>query len=120
MHSVDHEVMEALLAPGRGNGASGHGAGKLRLLPAPRLLLVIGPGGATVGSLSGGCVEEALIEDLATGRRVVTTPERLDFGLTEEDTASLACPAAAISKFSSTPNAEGRDPRGLHHDPEPA
>ena len=58
----------------------------------PGSLLVIGPGGATVGSLSGGCVEEALIEDLATGRRVVTTPERLDFGLTEEDTAQLGLP----------------------------
>jgi xanthine dehydrogenase accessory factor len=37
-------------------------------------------------------VEEALIEDLTTGRRVVTTPERLDFGLTEEDTAQLGLP----------------------------
>lgn len=95
MHSVDHEVMEALLAWLQA-GETVHLATVLESYGSsprpPGSLLVVGPGGATVGSLSGGCVEEALIEDLTTGRRVVTTPERLDFGLTEEDTAQLGLP----------------------------
>ena len=95
MHSVDHEVMEALLAWLQA-GETVHLATVLESYGSsprpPGSLLVVGPAGATVGSLSGGCVEEALIEDLTTGRRVVTTPERLDFGLTEDDTAQLGLP----------------------------
>lgn len=95
MHSVDHEVMEALLAWLRA-GKAVHLATVLQSYGSsprpPGSLLVVGPEGATVGSLSGGCVEDALIEDLTVGRRVLTHPERLDFGLTEEDTAQLGLP----------------------------
>ncbi|MBL6714929.1 MAG: XdhC family protein [Pseudomonadales bacterium] len=95
MHSVDHEVMEALLTWLRA-GKAVHLATVLQSYGSsprpPGSLLVVGPDGATVGSLSGGCVEDALIEDLTLGRRVLTQPERLDFGLTEEDTAQLGLP----------------------------
>lgn len=95
MHSVDHEVMEALLTWLRA-GKAVHLATVLQSYGSsprpPGSLLVVGPDGATVGSLSGGCVEDALIEDLTLGRRVLTQPERLEFGLTEEDTAQLGLP----------------------------
>jgi len=48
--------------------------------------------GALVGSLSGGCVEDDLIEKLIAGELVTDTPKLLKYGLAPEDTEKLGLP----------------------------
>ncbi|HSG87639.1 MAG TPA: XdhC family protein [Pseudomonadales bacterium] len=55
-------------------------------------LLACNASGELVGSLSGGCVEDDLIEQLRAGSLVQDEPRRLTYGLAPEDTEKLGLP----------------------------
>ena len=48
--------------------------------------------GEMIGSLSGGCVEDDLLESLRSGDLVTQTPQRLSYGLQASDTERLGLP----------------------------
>lgn len=95
MNNVDTEVLEQLLAWLKTNqhcflctlvktwGSSPRPAGSL---------LACTRDGQTIGSLSGGCVEENLVEQLKTGELAQHKPAYLQYGLTQEDTEHLGLP----------------------------
>ncbi|MCC5870807.1 MAG: XdhC family protein [Gammaproteobacteria bacterium] len=55
-------------------------------------LLACKSDGTLVGSLSGGCVEDDLIEKLIAGELVTDAPQLLKYGLAPEDTEKLGLP----------------------------
>ncbi|MCC5888496.1 MAG: XdhC family protein [Gammaproteobacteria bacterium] len=55
-------------------------------------LLACRKDGTLVGSLSGGCVEDDLIEKLVAGELVTDAPKLLKYGLAPEDTEKLGLP----------------------------
>ncbi len=55
-------------------------------------LLACRQDGALVGSLSGGCVEDDLIEKLIAGELITDTPQLLKYGLAPADTEKLGLP----------------------------
>lgn len=55
-------------------------------------LLACKPDGTLIGSLSGGCVEDDLIEKLVAGDLVTDSPKLLKYGLAPEDTEKLGLP----------------------------
>lgn len=55
-------------------------------------LLAVLPGGAQVGSLSGGCVEEDLVEKLRRGEFSSATPSQVEYGVTAEENERLGLP----------------------------
>lgn len=95
MQSVDHEVLGQLaewLSAGqtawlctivRTYGSSPRPAGSL---------LACNEHGQVVGSLSGGCVEDELIEQLQAGECARSGPELLSYGIRAEDTERLGLP----------------------------
>ncbi len=63
--------------------------------PVGSLLCTNGTG-QTMGSLSGGCVEDDLLEKLQTGQVAATKPEFVQYGLTSEDTERLGLPCGGV------------------------
>ncbi len=55
-------------------------------------LLACNRAGDLVGSLSGGCVEDDLIEKLVAGELITDSPQLLKYGLAPEDTEKLGLP----------------------------
>jgi xanthine dehydrogenase accessory factor len=55
-------------------------------------LLAVGPAGETVGSLSGGCVEDDLVAALRAGEIARDRPELLRYGLSADDRTRLGLP----------------------------
>lgn len=55
-------------------------------------LMACNASGTQAGSLSGGCVEEDLIERLRTARTAVSGPELVDYGLSPEENERLGLP----------------------------
>lgn len=55
-------------------------------------LLALNDAGGLSGSLSGGCVEDDLIEALRSGRIAADSPVRLDYGVDAADTERLGLP----------------------------
>ncbi|MFM7785738.1 MAG: XdhC family protein, partial [Gammaproteobacteria bacterium] len=55
-------------------------------------LMACNGAGEQAGSLSGGCVEEDLIERLRSGRCAAGSPELVDYGLTAEENERLGLP----------------------------
>jgi len=94
MQSQDQEVLEqvaAWLRAGRApylctivktSGSS----------PRPVGSMLACDGGQTVGTLSGGCVEEDLLEKLAAGEIEAAIPKKLDYGVSAEENERLGLP----------------------------
>lgn len=59
-------------------------------------MLACNGAGQTVGSLSGGCVEDDLIERLQTGALAIGKPKYMEFGLQQADTESLGLPCGGL------------------------
>ncbi|NKB97661.1 MAG: hypothetical protein GKR90_04050 [Pseudomonadales bacterium] len=55
-------------------------------------LLACNNAGKIVGSLSGGCVEDDLLEKLTTGQLAATGPQFFQYGITAEETEKLGLP----------------------------
>lgn len=55
-------------------------------------LLTCNKTGKIVGSLSGGCVEDDLLEKLTTGKLAATGPQFFQYGITAEETEKLGLP----------------------------
>jgi xanthine dehydrogenase accessory factor len=55
-------------------------------------LLACNAKGQTVGSLSGGCVEEDLIDKLLSGRIAQLAPERVEYGISAEENERFGLP----------------------------
>ncbi len=55
-------------------------------------LLACSTSGEVVGSLSGGCVEDDLLDRLRAGQLALDTPRMLEYGLAPEDTERLGLP----------------------------
>ena len=95
MHSSDSAVLEAL------SRALGAGQSPWLCLiestigSAPRpvgSLLAVLPSGELIGSLSGGCVEEHLVERLLGGEFSNNVISRVEFGLDADQNARLGLP----------------------------
>lgn len=98
MHDLDHQVITQALAWVR----DGHPIWLCTVLAtygsaprAPGAMLVARRGGHYVGSLSGGCVEEAFLEELVAGDfdRVVTLRR---YGESDEERQQLALPCGGV------------------------
>ncbi len=55
-------------------------------------LVAISESGLQVGSVSGGCVEEELLENIRNGKYPGSTPELLEYGVTAEENERLGLP----------------------------
>ena len=95
MHTHDHEILKHLLDwLGRGEqpwlctivGATGSSP-----RPAGSMLAVL-DSGIQVGSVSGGCVEEDLLQRIREGVFGGTAPERIEYGVSAEENERLGLP----------------------------
>src|ERR1044071_6037043 len=94
MDSLDLQV----LTQARDWHAQGHGVGLVTVIEtwgsAPRppgALLAMRDDGLVVGSVSGGCVEDDLIDRVRTGERV-DKPSLITYGVTKEEAARFGLP----------------------------
>jgi xanthine dehydrogenase accessory factor len=95
MQSIDHEVLEHI--------AAWTAAGSLSWLctivktigSSPRpvgSIVAINDGGQQIGSVSGGCVEEDLLERLRAGSYSGERPELIEYGVSAEENERLGLP----------------------------
>ena len=71
----------------------------------PGALLAMRDDGLVVGSVSGGCVEDDLIERVRTGERV-TTPKLIRYGVSKEEAARFGLPCGGTLRLVQEPLAD--------------
>jgi xanthine dehydrogenase accessory factor len=99
MDSVDLEVVKAAVAWTRIGPGGGHGATLGTVThtwgSAPRpvgAMLVIRDDGQVIGSVSGGCVEDDLIDKVKSQALAATSPEVVVYGVTQEKALRFGLP----------------------------
>jgi xanthine dehydrogenase accessory factor len=95
MTSLDHQVLKELLAWIKAGKSCWLCtiAGTIGSSPRPvGSLMACNEDGIVVGSLSGGCVEEDLIDRLLAGEYNLAQPQRVEYGVTAEENERLGLP----------------------------